>query len=289
VIYRVLPVAAIVLILLLFQGPINRMFDSGSDKTPAKVVAIDLPKEEASPQASVESGDKSSATEAASASAPESALKYPKPASMEPPIALQVPPEEDAAQGQIFATDVDSEQSVPSQSVETSQNITVEGPGVQEEKPELVLTEASQAEKVEAPVPPTPEAEEAQVAPEIPKPDEPSVEKTTAVAPAAVVDSGGEGLSLVDGKVWVASQPPGNYTLQLLAAGNLVSVQRFIKKHGLSGEVFTIQTQRKGKPWYPLLWGSFADRDAAKIASKQLPSAIQSAGYWARTFASLQN
>jgi DamX protein len=114
-------------------------------------------------------------------------------------------------------------------------------------------------------------------------------ERPVGQTPESPVTYGRDGLSLTDGQVWVASQPPGNYTLQLLAVGNLQSIQSFIRKHGLSGEVFTIKTRRKGQPWYPLLWGSFSDRDAAQLASKQLPPAIRKAGFWARTFASLQN
>ncbi|MES9861590.1 MAG: AAA family ATPase [Candidatus Thiodiazotropha sp. LLP2] len=86
---------------------------------------------------------------------------------------------------------------------------------------------------------------------------------------------------------WVLEQPPKNYTLQLIAVENITSLQRFIKKNGLDNQVFTVKTQRRGSPWYALVWGSFESREQALKAQTQLPPAIQKAGVWARTFASL--
>jgi septal ring-binding cell division protein DamX/type II secretory pathway predicted ATPase ExeA len=87
---------------------------------------------------------------------------------------------------------------------------------------------------------------------------------------------------------WVESQPPQNYTLQLVAVENISSLKRFIKKYNLDNHVFTVKTQRKGAPWYALILGSFENRAQAKAAEKKLPTAVQKSGVWTRTFASLR-
>jgi septal ring-binding cell division protein DamX len=87
---------------------------------------------------------------------------------------------------------------------------------------------------------------------------------------------------------WVMSRSPENYTLQLIAVENLDSLKGFVDRHRLHKETHTFEMSRKGKPWYALLWGDFPDRKSAMQAASTLPSAIQKAGVWARTFGSLQ-
>jgi DamX protein len=88
---------------------------------------------------------------------------------------------------------------------------------------------------------------------------------------------------------WVKSQPGKNYTLQLIAVENLDSLNRFIKNNSLDNQAVTVKTLRKGVPWYALIWGSFANRDQALAAQTRLPAAVQKGGVWARSFASLQS
>ncbi|MCU7904359.1 MAG: AAA family ATPase [Candidatus Thiodiazotropha sp. (ex Epidulcina cf. delphinae)] len=87
---------------------------------------------------------------------------------------------------------------------------------------------------------------------------------------------------------WVLSQPQGRYTLQLIAVENIDSLQSFIEESGLKGEVHTFKTERKGAPWYALLWGDFPDQASAQQAIGSLPPAVRKEGVWARSFASLQ-
>ena len=87
---------------------------------------------------------------------------------------------------------------------------------------------------------------------------------------------------------WLLSQAPDHYTIQLLAVENFESIQAYIKHHPLASEAFTLQITRKGKPWYPLLWRVFPDKAAATAAISHLPPEIRKSGAWARSFASLQ-
>ncbi|MEJ2610010.1 MAG: SPOR domain-containing protein [Candidatus Thiodiazotropha sp.] len=88
---------------------------------------------------------------------------------------------------------------------------------------------------------------------------------------------------------WVLSQPPQNYTLQLIAVENIHSLERFVKVNKLEKQTYTLKTKRKGRPWHSLLWGSFASRKQAIQAQKELPPAIQKAGVWVRAFGSIKH
>ncbi len=292
-IYRFLPVVAVLLLLLLFQGPINDLFESDPDKASPKVVEIDLPEERDSQVTPALDKANDSVSEPKIASEAEATLEYPKPASMQPPAVLQQESEPEEALGEEV---VSSDELVEPGNVQTPQLDQPAATDSQETiaAEEQVQPEQNEAAQVDVTAPTMVKEEEKPQTPGGQVEDEAAVavsasERVVGQTPESPVTYGIEGLSLTDGQLWVASQPPGNYTLQLVAVGNLKSIQSFIRKHGLSGEVFTIETQRKGQPWYPLLWGSFSDREAAQLASKRLPPAIQTAGFWARTFASLQN
>jgi septal ring-binding cell division protein DamX/type II secretory pathway predicted ATPase ExeA len=284
-IYRFLPVVGVLLLLLLFQGPINQLFESGSDKASPKVVEIDLPEEKDSPVTPALDPGESSVSESKPAPESDAALEYPKPASMQPPVSPQQASEPGEVSGEQIVSSSNSIESEDAQSPQLDQ------PGSVDAQEALAEVEQLAPDQTEVAVPV--ESEKNQLTAEQ---DQQEVavtggasEEPVGQTPDSPVTYGREALSLTDGQAWVASQPPGNYTLQLLAVGNLPSIQSFIRKHELSGEVFTIETERNGQPWYPLLWGSFSDRDAAEAASKRLPPAIRTAGFWARTFASLQN
>jgi len=86
---------------------------------------------------------------------------------------------------------------------------------------------------------------------------------------------------------WVWSQDPQRYTLQLAAAGSEEAIQAAMRRIALAGELAVVQTQRGGKPWYALIYGSFAGRDVASGVIERLPESLRQAGPWPRSFASL--
>ena len=95
-------------------------------------------------------------------------------------------------------------------------------------------------------------------------------------------------IDLLRDREWVYSRPAKHYTLQLLGVESLESLESFVKQNALTGDVFYLKTQRKGKPWYPLLWGEFPDKSSAIKAQHDLPPKVRRQGIWARTFADLQ-
>lgn len=106
-----------------------------------------------------------------------------------------------------------------------------------------------------------------------------SVKNTTAIIPASNISNNQEG--------WLWSQDPSHYTLQLAAGTDKKAIQAFIKRHRLRGKATYFHRLRDGKDWYILVYGSYAGYSKAKQAIKQLPSAVQKAKPWARSFSAI--
>jgi DamX protein len=86
---------------------------------------------------------------------------------------------------------------------------------------------------------------------------------------------------------WLLAQKPTNYTLQLLGVSEEPSVLAFIKRHGLEGRVAYFHTYRDGTDWYALVYGIYANREAARAARSTLPAAVQKQDPWPRSLASV--
>ena len=162
---------------------------------------------------------------------------------------------------------------------------------------DTATSSANEIPPVPAPVvaEPAVEAEQGDAAMPMPDPlpdpvQTPIPEVTVAVpevkAPAATEPSD-ERASILKSPEWLAQQAPENHTVQLLAVENIDSIHDVIVKHNLQGKAFTVRTERKGRAWYPLLWGNFADRKEAETALKGLDPKLQRGGVWIRTISSL--
>ncbi|MCU7811870.1 MAG: AAA family ATPase, partial [Candidatus Thiodiazotropha sp. (ex Notomyrtea botanica)] len=299
-IYRVIPVAIIALVLLVFQGPINQMFESDesvAEGEAPQVIDIKIPEpaekrvekksdkgERVLPSASITQSDTS---ESLSQMPPQSpSHQNTKPIEEEAVAAkesIHDPVDVDSPLEPVPRT-VPEEKDLLGSAEQIDAGDAVKEP-VDERVSQLTLAEG----KMEAD--PGPALDRVEVETDQSPPVAPSSARLSETDSSAATPNQIEGLteaSALRGKEWMLSQPAGNYTVQLLAAGNIDSIQRFIDQHGLSGEAFTMQTQRKGKPWYPLLWGTFPDRASALDGIKRLPPVVQTGGAWARSFASLR-
>ncbi|MDE4535704.1 AAA family ATPase [Pseudomonas sp. ITEM 17296] len=127
---------------------------------------------------------------------------------------------------------------------------------------------ATQPAKPVAPAKPAPAPTQVATAKPVAKP----VEK-----PAATGSSGGG---------WYAGQKPGNYVVQILGTSSEASAQAFVKAQG--GDYRYFKKNLQGKPLYVVTYGSFANRDAAVAAIKNLPAKVQAGKPWPRTVASVQ-
>jgi septal ring-binding cell division protein DamX/type II secretory pathway predicted ATPase ExeA len=313
------PFFAVVLLLLMFQGPINTLFESASEPK----------RNQASPIAEPQTAE----------------ISLPFPADTDKDIKPQEPSGLEPEQLEPLSSEAvtalpEAELTVPeSPTIAEMTTSSVEvvpslAPAVTDFEPveSVSATEDTPIEQVEVVAAPSPDVLEQRVSPEpiLLIPEEPASsrshrdEATAVVAPqatpyplpeipeviseteavkdiAATKDRAEQGAEVARPAVepkpkdeyskameWVRSQPPQFYTLQLIAVENIKSLQRFIKANTLQGQVYTLKTQRNGAPWYTLLWGAFTNRDEAMQAQSKLPPAVRKGGVWARSFASLK-
>lgn len=79
----------------------------------------------------------------------------------------------------------------------------------------------------------------------------------------------------------LASLPTGNVTLQLSGASRPDSLEAFAKKQNLSS-YWVYETRREGKPWFVLIYGSYANVAEANKAMATLPADVQAKKPWVK-------
>jgi len=90
------------------------------------------------------------------------------------------------------------------------------------------------------------------------------------------------------GPAWLKSRAPERYTLQLVGARDRAAVEKFVQVHNVAPPFAIFERSLSGRPWYSLVAGDYADRDAALAARTRLPKALAASDIWPRTFASVQ-
>jgi len=87
---------------------------------------------------------------------------------------------------------------------------------------------------------------------------------------------------------WIMSRDPNHFTLQLLGTQSRKSLESFMRKHRLTGDVSIYKTLRDGKDWYALVYGAYNNKQAARQAVQQLPKSLGKVKPWIRRFDSVQ-
>lgn len=90
---------------------------------------------------------------------------------------------------------------------------------------------------------------------------------------------------------WIRRQAPSAYTLQLIAGRHTDTLKKFMAQHGLDGhgELAFYEATREGAPWYGLIYGVYADKQAAIDARSRLPQQLRKLKPWVRNMGELQN
>lgn len=94
--------------------------------------------------------------------------------------------------------------------------------------------------------------------------------------------------TLTDDEQWIMNQSAKHYTIQLIASGNEVAMQRFINDNNLHDSAVYYRTRRNGGNWFTLIQGSFESISLAKSAIKKLASPLQIAEPWIKPIADTQ-
>lgn len=87
---------------------------------------------------------------------------------------------------------------------------------------------------------------------------------------------------------WISQQPDNAYTVQLFSSYEQQAIERFVQKYALQGNLARFISQRDGKTWFSLIYGSFATKQAAEKAVSGLNSELRKTKPWIRTFASIK-
>ena len=117
------------------------------------------------------------------------------------------------------------------------------------------------------------------VAPALPSP--PPVAASPQPVPAAAA------LSL-HGRDWVLAQDPEHFTAQLFASYDRPNVEAFARTNSLTGDAAIYETRHNDRPWFVLVHGSYASKDAARLGVAALPAAVGRAKPWIRRLDSVQ-
>lgn len=118
-----------------------------------------------------------------------------------------------------------------------------------------------------------------------PQPD--AVAAEPAVEPKPVAREAAAPKAASDDTTWLKAQQPEKYTLQLVGARDRASIDKFVERNRVAGPYAVYVRDLNGKPWYSLVAGVYASRDAAVEARSRLPAPLNGSGVWPRTFASI--
>ena len=156
---------------------------------------------------------------------------------------------------------------------------------------QAVATPEPEEETAPVPVSPAlPPTEMIAAAPE-PAPAEPAVPLAPDVTPAL---SPGTNKPAVNRAAtpqrhdWLLAQNPDAYTLQIAGSSQEDDIRRALKKFNLTDPAAVFSASRKGKPWFGLVTGVYADFASAKQARAALPNELMR-GAWVRRLSAVQS
>lgn len=86
----------------------------------------------------------------------------------------------------------------------------------------------------------------------------------------------------------IDNRPPNHYTIQLTGGSDPAKLQQLIQQHKLQGQATVLKSERDNKPWYLLVYGDYANRNAAQQAVQKLDPALQNSRPWLREISSIQ-
>jgi DamX protein len=270
-------VGVILTLMLLFQDSINTIFGSVSQREQAKstapaqegkVVPLTLPAQE--PEQTESPGEKAAVDpvpdpeQSPMTETPTSTGQPPEPVPVELPVVGQETPDTQGVQEKaevpaIAKVEPMPEAAPPEQAAEQTIKAEESAAAPQEEAKEAAAKAAPESQ------PEKPEPKPAQAAP-----------KTTETAPRPGREA------------WLLQQRPSSYTLQLIGLQEEAAVSRFLERHKLPGQTAYFRTSRQGKPWFPVLYGVYPNRDAAVAARDRLPASLKRSGAWPRSLESVQ-
>jgi len=87
---------------------------------------------------------------------------------------------------------------------------------------------------------------------------------------------------------WLLAQNPSAFTLQLFGTNKKESADLFINEHKIGGKAGYFYNKNKGRDWYSVVYGQYADQARAKSAAKTLPTSLKKIKPWVRRLDDIQ-
>lgn len=87
---------------------------------------------------------------------------------------------------------------------------------------------------------------------------------------------------------WIVSLPKDHYSVQLLGAKELKTVERFLSQYPSLQNLVYYRTTRNGAPWFVVVQGNYSNYDAAKAATLKYPEKLRKQGPWIRKVEAIQ-
>ncbi|WP_114417319.1 AAA family ATPase [Marinospirillum perlucidum] len=88
-------------------------------------------------------------------------------------------------------------------------------------------------------------------------------------------------------EAWLMARDPGHFTLQMLASSEEAIANDFIDNQNTPDDFVYYRRGLASSPWV-VVYGDFANRDAAEAARSALPAALRDQQPWLRPFSSIQ-
>ena len=107
----------------------------------------------------------------------------------------------------------------------------------------------------------------------------PAAPTTRAIAPAPAADNTATSSSP---QARILALPANQFTLQVLGASSRANVEQFVQRHSGSSLLW-YETRNNGNPWFVVIQGSYASREAARSALAGLPAELRDQQPWVRS------
>ncbi len=90
-------------------------------------------------------------------------------------------------------------------------------------------------------------------------------------------------------EAWLMERNPSRYTLQMMGSLEEASAINFIQQQRTPERFVYFEGRHQSRPWFVVVYGDYANREAALAAVSTLPEALRNQRPWARSFESVQN
>lgn len=114
------------------------------------------------------------------------------------------------------------------------------------------------------------------------------IKRITAVFLPAVKSTNNITTKSIHKESWLLKQSAEMYTLQTMGGSEEKAIIQYIRNQPSKNLFSYYHSTRKGKSWFPVLYGVYPSKNAAKKATKKLPLSLLKFKPWARSLKSIQ-